>query len=277
MNAYREEVHPAQRLLRHQIQALARALKRTAGASEEDPEAVHQARVQLGRTLAVIHLAKCCLPRKRARKAIRGLHLLRRHLAEARDADVALTQWKSRWQDCGDGSLLHWLDQRARRYRRRAIGKLKRDLRDVLLDVADLSVRIRHSVPLDWHNALQTDALELLKQAHKTTVCVNVGNVHELRKRTRQLRYELEAVRFLHAGLVDNNRIAALQAAQDVMGQPLDARVAHQQVRSHASRRIRHQMRMEAKNRLSQVGNAFAAWGLKVNQESGDGRYNAGQ
>lgn len=211
---------------------------------DPDPDAVHDLRVAIRRFSSVLQVFPECFSPKRAAKGKKRLKRILKAAGEVRDRDIAL-ELAAKADENGDGRAAELERERkaAARRLRKAVAKPKRRQ---ALSVARRSVRLRKSRRTKpdgestWRPESQADqnAIERLPELiqdlfeagrHALREPVDPAELHALRLKTKRRRYTLELFVPCYGPELEE-RIAQLEALQDLLGDINDCRAS----RDHA-------------------------------------------
>lgn len=248
---------PAQ-LVETATRILERALLRVQHGNGAADDAVHDARIALRRTGALLAVLAAQPNGDNVERAQRALRRLRRLLAGARDADVVLAQFARLPQRDQQPRLERALKKQQRRggdqvvqqigrRRKKALKALRRvDLVDEVQNLADARIG-----PLT-----QT----VLERANHLAHAPSARNTHGLRKALRTLRYALEICEQL--GISGVPDAGAFKLAQDALGGAMDAQVMadHVAALSSSDSPLAALLAAEAARDLAAVTRVVRAW-----------------
>jgi CHAD domain-containing protein len=213
------------------------------------PENIHQLRIATRRLRIGLRLFRHMLPANKVAALRKDLRWFARGLGEVRDLDVYAENFRAylqtlppeQLQDLG-GYELHL--RRARAEARNDLGALFSDARyaallgsfGALLDGAPMPAAVRRwrsfKISDGFRKYLRKSAKRVHKLGHKVGRTAAAKKLHELRIRTKRLRYELEFFSEVYPSLESTAR--ATKALQDVLGAHQDACTASSRLRRYA-------------------------------------------
>ncbi|MEW5852367.1 MAG: CHAD domain-containing protein [Myxococcota bacterium] len=243
-----------QRDLRRLEEALQRVVDR---AGEED---IHDARIAARKAHATLRLLRPADGSRRLRRADRALRELRRELGSARDLDVALLTLKEPEHVAVRALLGDELMQRAERARR----KLPRRVRargDIALHaVGALRGRDLASTRVAGKR-LRQKAGDVVDAAQRLASRRTWKRLHNLRKRLRELRYQLKTAEKLGLTTQRPGRDEAFASASQLLGRAMDLHILSVLL-EHEDLPRAHRRRVEAlaRGQRDAVAEAVAAW-----------------
>lgn len=193
----------AREALQARLGAVAHYLPLAACQSDDDIEHVHQLRVWTRRAIAAMRAYEEVLPRRRARRIEKRLKRIRRAAGDARDCDVVIQRLAQPAADQPDAAwaALGELAKSDRRKAQAPLVRIQERLRQRHFDrqVARLLRRVR------WRGSgAQPSVGQKARQSLRLVVepffeaaagdLSDVGALHRLRIRSKQLRYTMELV-----------------------------------------------------------------------------------